>query len=123
MYGLNVLWQEIIWPKLDMAVLSSLGHSDWGKFSLRLRGSWAGSASFMNQQPVQVHLCHGSEGLHTWKPQCKPVSPTLAIGPALNGQSKFITGLKATEQGLDSTAAHLGGQTSKTGGRVWAGEV
>lgn len=121
MYGLNVLWLEISWPKLDKPMLSSLGSSDWGKFSLRLRGSWAGSASFMDQQPVQVHLCHGSDGLHTWKTQCKPISPTLAIGPALTGQSKFIAGLKATEQGLDSIVAHLG--TSKTGSRVWAGEV
>lgn len=49
MYGLNVLWLEISWPKPDMAVLSRLGRSDWGKFSLRLNVSWAGSASFMDQ--------------------------------------------------------------------------
>lgn len=106
-----------------MAVLFRLGRSDWGKFSLRMSVSWAGSAFFMDQQPVQVHLCHGSDGLHTCKPQCKPISPALSIGPDLTGKSKFIAGLKATEQGLDSTVAHLGGQTSKPGGRVWTGEV
>lgn len=47
--------------------------------------------------------------VHTCKPQCKPLSPALAIGSDLTGQSKFIAGLKAIEQGLDSTVAHLGG--------------